>query len=158
MRHLPSSLSMFPSLSVGKCACGVSAQSERHKIFCREVMLSYPDYSRANNVIFISFLKTFLLFVVLEYSIYSVFWNVPYIPCFNIFDIFLVNVYYIPYFRIFREFRNPAVTPFHQIGSPFEKAFQLCFPSHQHTGGFRFSSFHTYIIFYKKSGAKIEIA
>ena len=104
--HLPSSFSIFASLSVGKWACDVSAQpgeaqkrkrgkiSPRRELFSVkqfseyilsrgnvklffEVLSSYPDYSRAKSVLFISFFiprfGIIRIFRVSKYSIFSVF-------------------------------------------------------------------------------------
>ena len=134
LRHLPTSFSIFPSLSVGKCASDVSAQSERHKngsgetyrpevnhfvwsllcdtffvplvarkctIIIRSFVILPRPLTGKKCIFYILFLKTFLSFRVLEYSVYCAFQNIQYFPC----------------FRISCVFRNPA-TPFHPSTIP----------------------------------------
>lgn len=62
-------------------------------------VLPYSDYTKAKNVSFIYFLKTFLssrIWEYLVYSLFSVFQNIP----------------YIPYCRIFRVFCNSTIPPY----------------------------------------------
>ena len=66
-------------------------------------MLSYPDYSRAKNVIFI--IKTLSSSRALECSVYSVVQNVRFFPCFRIFHIFCILQYSV----------QSAIPPFRSI-------------------------------------------